>query len=139
MAPEAVRVCGLHPVGQVGEERHVGEAELGEHLVARRVGANQLLVGLTKVRLEAVDRLQPHRDPASAEGGGLARDPGQRLDQRWIVGGELDGVAIGLGSPKGQIGVADHEFAPDQPVAHAASNPPIGNRAPATAGYSSRR
>ncbi len=60
---ELVLVSRAHLVGQVVEERHVGEPEPAQQLVAGRVRTGQLLVRLGEVGLQRVDGLQPYRDP----------------------------------------------------------------------------
>jgi hypothetical protein len=51
MTAQRILVGGLDLVGEIGEEAHVGEAELAQQLVPRDVGAGQLLVGFCEVGL----------------------------------------------------------------------------------------
>jgi len=51
MTAQRILVGGLDLVGEIGEEAHVGEAEVAQQLVPRAVGAGQLLMGFREVGL----------------------------------------------------------------------------------------
>jgi len=123
VAPDLVLVGRRDLVRQVLEEHDTGEPQQGEQLVAGGDAAGRLLVGLAEVGLERVDRLQPDRDAPGVDVGPRPRRPGQRLDQRRVVGPELDRVAVGLGALPGQVRVPDHERAAQQHVAHDVRGP----------------
>src|SRR5215216_3247607 len=124
MATKCVLVGGLDLVGQVIEEDHVGEAELGQQRIAGCIGSGQFLVGFLEVGLEGVDGFQADRDAAGVDVGWAAGAAWEGLDQGWGVGEELDGVAVGLGTLAGQVRVADDKASTQQGVWHEGQPPP---------------
>jgi hypothetical protein len=118
MAPQGVLIGRLHLVGQIIEEPDVGEAEPAEQLVPGGIGPGQFLVGFLEVGLQRIDGFQADRDAAGVNVGRDPRAARDRLDQRRGIGKELDGVAVGLGTLPGQVGIADHKAPTQQGVRH---------------------
>lgn len=101
-----------------GVELEGGIAGRGQHRVPCRIGEIEWLVMTLKVGLQRIDRLETDVDIAAAVEIRPAPASAQGPNESGLVGLELDGVTVRLGTAAWRIRIVDAKAAPNQRVRH---------------------